>query len=77
MLAALRASINPKEQKKKNGKKKKKESLFSGGVAWAVKVFWKKILPHQLWIGLLTIGECGGDFFSKMHFNLADHERGH
>ena len=47
MLAALRASLNPKEQKKKNGKKKKKESLFSGGAAWAVKVFWKKILPHR------------------------------
>ena len=77
MLAALRASINPKEQKKKNGKKKKKESLFSGGAAWAVKVFWKKILPLRQLSSLLKYGCRGGDFFSKMHFNLADHERGH
>ena len=45
---ASRITHKPKrKEEKKTAKKKKKESLFSGGVAWAVKVFWKKILPHR------------------------------
>ena len=45
---ASRITHKPKrKQEKKTAKKKKKESLFSGGAAWAVKVFWKKILPHR------------------------------
>jgi hypothetical protein len=58
LCCASRITHKPKrKQEKKTAKKKKKESLFSGGAAWAVKVFWKKILPHKLLFGLLIKGE--------------------
>ncbi len=76
MLAALRASpINPKENKKKNGKKKeKRKPLLQVVKPWDVKVF-EKNTTSQTMLRLMKYGKRGGDFFSKMHFNLADHER--
>ena len=76
MLAALRASpINPKENKKKNGKKKrKKKAIFTRVLGLVCKVFGKKILFLLSIKNQTTEKKEYGDFFYKIHFNLADQD---
>jgi hypothetical protein len=76
VLAALRASpINPKEKKKKKRQKKEKRKPFFWGRGMGCQGFLEKNTTSQTMLSLLKYGRRGGDFFSKMHFNLADHER--